>query len=150
MAPPDYDPVAEVAAARDLFERNLDAIRNRDRDAYLACYLQRDTLARTGAQGFELGYEGLAGSTADSPWPDLFEAHDLRLVPVKPGVVYGTYRYRVRYGDVEQTGLSERVFVATPDGWRIATMVPGVDPFAELLARCARPQHDTAKRILIR
>jgi len=35
-------------------------------------------------------------------------------------VVYGTYRYRVRYGSDEQTGVSERVFVKTPKGWRIA------------------------------
>ena len=26
-------------------------------------------------------------------------------------MVYGTYRYRVRYGSDEQTGVSERVFV---------------------------------------
>jgi imidazolonepropionase-like amidohydrolase len=34
-------------------------------------------------------------------------------------MVFGTYRYRVRYGDDEQTGVSERLFVQTPSGWKI-------------------------------
>ena len=117
------DPVpssrADVAAARRLFEANLDAIRRRDRDAYLECYLRSPQLARTGSTGILMGYESLA-SSAGSGWPDVFEARDLELVPVSEGVVYGTYRYRVRYGETEQTGLSERVFLKTPSGWRIA------------------------------
>jgi imidazolonepropionase-like amidohydrolase len=44
----------------------------------------------------------------------------LRLTPVREGLVYGTYRYRVRYGADEQTGLSERLFLSTPEGWKIA------------------------------
>ena len=120
-ATPARGPAAreDLAAARRLFEANLDAIRRRDRDAYLACYLRSPELARTGATGFLLGYDSLAAS-AGSGWPDVFEARDLRLVPVKDGVVYGTYRYRVRYGEDEQSGLSERVFLRTPEGWRIA------------------------------
>jgi imidazolonepropionase-like amidohydrolase len=128
---------------RALFERNLDAIRRRDRDAYLACYLQSESLARTGVTGFTLGYEDLAATTATGEsWPDAFDAQDLRLVRVQPGVVYGTYRYRVRYGAEEQTGLSERVFVELTDpppaggggeGWKIAVStafqaLPGVPP----------------------
>ena len=54
-------------------------------------------------------------------------------MPVRDGVVYGTYRYRVRYGSVEQVGLSERFFVETPEGWRIAVSTafpapPGTPP----------------------
>lgn len=121
---------SDVAAARRLFQANLDAIRHRDRDAYLACYLQSPTLARTGPTGFQLGYASME-STRGQSWPDHFEGLDLRLTPVQPGVVYGTYRYRVRYGAVEQAGLSERVFVATPGGWKIAVStafqnLPGV------------------------
>ena len=52
--------------------------------------------------------------------PDAIDASDLHLTPIQPGVVYGTYRYRVRYGAEEHTGLSERVFRKTADGWRIA------------------------------
>lgn len=123
---------ADVAAARKVFAANLDAIRRRDRDAYLACYLPTEGLVRTGPTGFALGYAAL-DSSAGRGWPDHFEALDLRLTPVDHGVVYGTYRYRVRYGADEQTGISERVFVATANGWKIAVTTafaatPGVPP----------------------
>jgi imidazolonepropionase-like amidohydrolase len=126
------DEAANLAAARRLFERNLQAIRDKDRDAYLSCYLESERLARTGPAGFELGYAGLA-ATAGQGWPDHIEAEDLRLTPVRPGVIYGTYRYRVRYGANEVAGLSERVFVETPQGWKIAVStafpaLPGVPP----------------------
>lgn len=110
---------SDVAAARTVFEKNLDAIRRRDKVAYLSCYLQSEKLARTGADGIALGYAGLV-KTAGENWPDTFDASDLDLVSVQPGVVYGTYRYRVRYGADEQIGISERLFVETPAGWRIA------------------------------
>jgi imidazolonepropionase-like amidohydrolase len=128
---------ADLAAARALFERNLDAIRHRDRDAYLSCYLQSPDLVRTGPSGFSLGYDEVA-RTAGEGWPDIFDAQDLRLVSIQPGVVYGTYRYRVRYlddqgGDDEQTGLSERLFLETSAGWKIAASTafqspPGTPP----------------------
>ncbi|MBI1951904.1 MAG: amidohydrolase family protein [Acidobacteria bacterium] len=132
----------DVAAARALFEKNLDAIRRRDREAYLACYLQAATFARTGPQGARLGYEPLAKETGEE-WPDLFEGLDLQLVPIRPGLVYGTYRYRVRYGAREDSGISERFFVKTgsgktgggevTDGWKIAVSTafpapPGTPP----------------------
>jgi len=108
-----------AAAALRLFEANLDAIRRKDRDAYLACYLDSATLARTGPEGMALGYEDFV-KQAGEEWPDLFEAQDLEVVPIRPGLVYGTYRYRVRYGAREHHGLSERFFIDTADGWRIA------------------------------
>ena len=82
---------SDVAQARALFERNLDAIRRRDRAAYLECYLRSPGLARTGFTGFTLSYDSLAAS-AGSGWPDVFEASELRLARVRDGVVYGTYR----------------------------------------------------------
>lgn len=125
-------PDADVAAARALFEKNLQAIRDKDRDAYLSCYLDSERLVRTGPAGFELGYESLA-ATAGEGWPDHISAEDLRLTPLQPGLVYGTYRYRVRYGKEEVPGISERLFVSTPKGWKIAVStafaaVPGVPP----------------------
>ena len=123
----------DLAEARRLFEKNLDAIRTRDRAAYLACYLQSDSLARPGPEGLQLGYRPFAEQAPRNPWPDVFDARDLRLVPVKDGVVYGSYRYRVRFGDDESRGLSERLFLRTPAGWRIAMTsafpaLPGVPP----------------------
>jgi len=109
----------DLRAARQLFEANLEAIRNRDAKAYLSCYLPSDLLARTGPEGSELGYAGLAKSTGTA-WPDRFEGIDLRLVPVRKGLVYGTYRYRVRYGEREESGISERLFLKTKEGWKIA------------------------------
>jgi imidazolonepropionase-like amidohydrolase len=109
----------DVVEARRLFHRNLDAIAHKDRAAYLGCYLHSEALARTGPTGAELGFGGLEKSAGEA-WPDTFEALDLRLVPVRPGVVYGTYRYRVRYGADEHSGLSERVFLKTSEGWKIA------------------------------
>src|SRR5262249_34929692 len=74
---------------------------------------------RTGPGGFSLSYDSLAAGR-DTSWPDAFEALDMRLTPVQDGLVYGTYRYRVRYGATEQAGISERLFVSTRDGWKIA------------------------------
>ena len=41
-------------------------------------------------------------------------------MPVAPGVVYGTYHYRVTQRGVTSEGISERVFIRTPQGWKIA------------------------------
>lgn len=131
---PESSPAAssDVAAAREVFARNLAAIKGRDKAAYLACYLQSPGLAKTDSTGFSLGYDDFAKG-AGANWPDHFQAEDLRLTPVAPGVVYGTYRYRVRYAADEVSGLSERVFLKTPAGWKIAVTtafqaIPGVPP----------------------
>ena len=110
---------SDVDDARALFERNLAAIQRRDKAAYLACYLDSKELVRVSPEGPVLGYEDFA-KQAGEKWPDVLESSDLRLTPVSPGVVYGTYRYRVRYGAEEHSGLSERLFLKTPKGWRIA------------------------------
>ena len=123
---------ADLAAARRLFILNLGTIQRRDRAAYLSTYLDSPSLAVTGSQGFSLGYLPFA-ATSGTGWPDHFEALDLRLTPIRAGLVYGTYRYRVRYGASEQSGLSQRLFVDTKRGWRIAmtsafAQLPGVPP----------------------
>lgn len=105
--------------ARRLFEENIDAIHKRNRARYLATYLQTNTLARNGPAGLDLGYENWS-ARRDSSWPDTLVATNLRVVPVSPGVVYGTYCYSVTQNDTTSHGVSERVFVRTPDGWRIA------------------------------
>jgi imidazolonepropionase-like amidohydrolase len=113
------DEAGDLAAARKVFDANIDAIHRRDRDAYLALYLHSPKLVRSGAEGLVAGFDDFAKGAGQS-WPDALDADDVRLTPVQPGVVYGTYRSRVRYGAEEHSGVSERLFVRTPDGWRIA------------------------------
>ena len=113
------DAPADSVAALALFRENIDAIHKRDSQRYLATYLQSPRLVRNGPQGPDFGYDDWA-ARRDSTWPDTLIATDFTVVPVAPGVVYGTYRYDVRYGDSTSTGISERVFVRTPAGWRIA------------------------------
>lgn len=110
---------SDVDEARALFEKNLAAIQRRDRAAYLACYLDSERLVRTSPDGPALGFTDFE-KQAGTKWPDTLEAADLQLVPVREGIVYGTYRYRVRYGGDEHAGISERLFVKTEKGWKIA------------------------------
>jgi imidazolonepropionase-like amidohydrolase len=109
----------ELVAARAVFDENIAAIRARDREKYLSLYLHSELLIRSGATGLETGFAEFEKG-AGSRWPDTIEASDVRLTGLQPGYVYGTYRYRVRYGNEEHSGISERLFVKTPDGWRIA------------------------------
>lgn len=118
MAPPDTMP-ADTAAVRAVFEGNVDAIHKRDRARYLSYYLESESLARNGPGGLERGFHDWS-ARRDTTWPDTLVARDLRLVPLTPNVVYGTYHYRVTQGGVTSEGVSERVFVRTPAGWKIA------------------------------
>ena len=108
----------DIAAARAVFDANIDAIRQQNREKYLSLYLHSDRLVRGGPTGFLTGYDEFAKNRG--PWPDSIEASDIHLTSLQPGYVYGTYRYRVRYGADEHSGISERLFVKTPDGWKIA------------------------------
>lgn len=109
----------DLSSARAVFEENLAAIRDRNREKYLSLYLRSDNLVRTGPTGFTTGYDEFAKG-AGAQWPDTIEATDIRLTPLRDGMVYGSYRYRVRYGAEEHSGISERIFVRTPAGWKIA------------------------------
>ena len=110
---------ADTIEARRLFEENIDAIHKRDRARYLATYLHTSSLARNGPSGLALGYDTWS-ARRDSTWPDTLIATNLRVLPLSPGVVYGTYCYTVTQHDTTTSGVSERVFVKTPEGWRIA------------------------------
>ena len=110
---------ADTIEARRIFEENIDAIHKRDRARYLATYLHTNSLARNGPGGLELGY-GNWSARRDSTWPDTLIARNLRVLPIVSGVVYGTYCYTVTQKDTTSSGVSERIFVKTPEGWRIA------------------------------
>lgn len=117
-----YRPEAEIAAARVVFERNLQAIQDKNREAYLGCYRADPRLVRAGDDGVSLGFADLASGTSTAPetWPTRLEASEMSLHPVAPGVVYGSYHYEVEIEGKVSSGWSERVFVKTPDGFRIA------------------------------
>ena len=122
----------DTAEARRVFQGNIDAIHKRDRARYLSYYVQTESLARNGPGGLELGFSDWS-ARRDTTWPDTLVARDLRLVPVAPGIVYGTYHYRVTQGGATTEGVSERVFVRTPEGWKIAVstafgLPPGAAP----------------------
>jgi hypothetical protein len=111
--------LSDTSEARRLFEENIDAIHKRDRARYLATYLHTESLGRNGPAGLELGYENWS-ARRDSTWPDTLIAKNLRVLPISRGVVYGSYCYTVTQKDTTSSGVSERIFVRTPDGWRIA------------------------------
>lgn len=110
---------SDSTAALRLFEENIDAIHKRDRARYLATYLQAPTLARNGPGGLQLGFADWS-ARRDTTWPDTLRASRLHVVPLRPGVVYGTYCYTVTQRDTTTSGVSERVFIKTENGWRIA------------------------------
>src|SRR5205085_11064123 len=118
-SPPALSLPSDTVEARRLFEENIDAIHKRDRARYLATYLHSATLGRNGPAGLELGYDTWS-ARRDSTWPDTLIARNLRVLPITPGVVYGTYCYTVTQKDTTSSGVSERIFVKTPNGWRIA------------------------------
>jgi hypothetical protein len=143
--PLDATASSDTTEARRVFEENIRAIHRRDRERYLSLYLVSPDFARNGPGGLELGYATWA-ARRDTTWPDTLVARDLRVVPVAPGVVYGTYQYRVTQRGVTSEGISERVFVRTPDGWRIAVSTAfGLPPHAYLNGR----RVDLARRLLL-
>jgi hypothetical protein len=115
---PSVSSASDTVEARHLFEENVDAIHKRDRARYLATYLHTATLGRNGPAGLELGYESWS-ARRDSTWPDTLIARSLRVLPIAPGVVYGAYCYTVTQKDTTSSGVSERIFLKTPEGWRI-------------------------------
>src|SRR5260370_29429590 len=114
--------VARLAAQEtplEAFRSNIAAIHARDRAAYLSHYLQSAALVRAGPDGLVQGYDSFARQAA-SGWPDTLIATQLRVVPITPDVAYRAYRYRVVASGASARGVSERVFVRTPEGWKVA------------------------------
>jgi len=103
----------------DAFRGNIAAIQARNRAAYLSHYLHTPALARVGPDGLRQGYDSFAAGVG-AAWPDTLVATHFRIVPVTPDVAYGVYRYRVVDSSGSVRGVSERVFVRTPQGWKVA------------------------------
>src|SRR3989442_15308639 len=123
--------IAVQGTPMEAFRGNIAAIHARDRAAYLSPYLHPPELARVGPDGLHQGYDEFARTTGDG-WPDTLVATHLRIVPVSPDVAYGVYRYRVVDTSGSARGVSERVFVRTPVGWKVAVTTafptPGAAP----------------------
>ena len=112
-------PLAAQQTPLDVFHGNIAAIHARNRAAYLSYYLHTPALARVGPDGLRQGYDSFAAGVG-AGWPDTLAAAQLRIVPITPDVAYGVYRYRVVDSSGSVRGVSERVFVRTPEGWKIA------------------------------
>ena len=98
-----------------------------DAERYLASYLATPDLVALSPDGIVRGFEPLAASRRQSDvWPDSLVAGEPVLAWLAPGVVYGAYEYRALQDGQRSSGWSERIFVKTADGWRIAatTVVP--------------------------
>jgi hypothetical protein len=126
-------PEEDLKETRALFEANIRAIQEKNRENYLACYRDDPALIRSGPEGVKLGYEELASGTATTgsdQWPESLEAKDIEVHSVQPGVVYGAYKYRVVIKGVATEGLSERVFIKHKGAWKIAvsTAFPSPQP----------------------
>ncbi len=124
-------PASAQDTALDAFRANIAAIHARDRAAYLSSYLQSPDLARVGSAGITRGYDSFARGAGEN-WPDTLVATHFDVVQITPDVAYGAYRYRVVSDGASDRGVSERVFVRTPDGWKVAVTTvfptPGAAP----------------------
>src|SRR2546426_3410112 len=123
--------IAVQGTPMDAFRGNIAAIHGRDRAAYLSSYHRRPELARVGHDGLHQGYDE-SPRTTGAGCPDTVVATPLRILPVSPDVAYGVYRYRVVDTSGSARGVSERVFVHTPAGWKVAVTTafptPGAAP----------------------
>lgn len=118
---------AEGIRSRDLTEvagalgRNIEAINRHDVEAYLAQYLASPDLIVVSIDSLRRGYEPFAQARqASSDWPDRLLADGPTLIWVSPGVVWAGFEYRAILGRDTIGGFSERLFVKTPNGWKIA------------------------------
>jgi hypothetical protein len=112
----------ELAETRALFDANIRAIQEKNKESYLACYRDDEALLRVGPDGVKTGYAELAATTATSGsdgWPSALEASEVHVYWVEPGVVYGTYKYRVTIAGETTEGISERVFIKRGGRWQI-------------------------------
>ena len=72
-------------------------------------------------QGPGAVFHASAARTDSAPaWPDTLIVNEMRVAPLAPGVVYGMSRYRGVVQGKASVGISERVFVKTPAGWKIS------------------------------
>lgn len=122
-APMDIDSVKrdDILGALEIFQSNINSIHRRDTESYLAHYLESPELVVAGGDSLTLGFIPFAEARRSSQaWPDTLIAGQPTMVWISPGVVYGAYPYTVVVEGDTTMGWSERVFVKTGGGWKIA------------------------------
>jgi hypothetical protein len=111
----------DLDEATRALERNLQAIQRRDVETYLDQYLESPDLVVASADSLRRGYMVFAEARrASGDWPDTLITGDPTAIWIAPGVVWTAFEYAaVVTGDTVR-GWSERLFVKTPRGWKIA------------------------------
>lgn len=111
----------DVTEAAEALTRNIEAINRHDVEAYLAQYLESPELVVVSADSLRRGYLRFAEARrASRDWPDTLLVGEPSLVWISPGVVWAAFEYGGVVGRDTARGLSERLFVKTPQGWKIA------------------------------
>ena len=112
---------SDLEQAALALERNLDAIARHDVEAYLSQYLESPDFIVASADSLRRGYLLFAEARrASSDWPDTLLVGDPTFVWIAPGVVWAAFAYGGVVGTDTARGWSERLFVKTPKGWKIA------------------------------
>ena len=111
----------DLEGALAAFRSNIAAIHQRDTESYLAHYLDSPWFVVANADSVRMGFLAFAETRRNSDtWPDTLIAGEPTLAWIAPGVVYGAYPYTVTIEGSTTSGWSERVFVRTGGGWKIA------------------------------
>lgn len=117
----------DLAGAEAAFLENIAAIHAKDTERYLAGYLASQNFVALSPDGLVQGFLPLAAERRRAAtWPDTLIAGRPRLTWMGPGVVWGAYQYVAVQDGQSAEGWSERIFVKTPEGWKIA--MTGVIP----------------------
>lgn len=111
----------DLEGAYEAFRSNIAAIHRRDTEAYLAHYLESPEFVVSSADSLRRGFVLFAEARrASEDWPDTLIAGEPVLLWLGPGVVWGAYEYTVVQDGDTARGWSDRVFVKTGGGWKIA------------------------------
>ena len=111
----------DLAEATQELERNIAAIQRRDTEAYLQQYLDSPELVVASADSLRRGYLLFAEARrASDDWPDTLIAGAPTVVWIAPGVGWGAFEFAAVVNQDTAHGWSERIFLKTPGGWKIA------------------------------
>lgn len=112
---------SDLREAMAALEANIAAIQSRDTEFYLSQYLDSPDLAIVDADTLRRGYVFFAEARrASDEWPDTLIAHGRMVTWIAPGVVWAAFPFTAVQDGATVRGMSERLFVKTAGGWKIA------------------------------